>query len=279
MATELTALEFDHLSSKARWVWKETLKIHKIAQDTRVASSLSVVEILVALYYGKILKYEPNNPKCQNRDRFIISKGHGSISFYPILADLAFFDKSELEKVGKPGSFLGGIPDTTIPGYETTNGSLGHGLGVGSGIAIGLKQKRMNEMVVVLCGDGELNEGSMWEAIMFSGQQKLDNLILIVDNNKACMLDCCANVIDLSPLSEKFSAFRWDVQIINGHDFYQIVPALKNAMTSFNNKPKVIIAETNKGNGIPSLMNDPLSHIRNIDPAEVDRLLKEADRL
>lgn len=125
-----------YLKEKSKFVRCETLKIHKIAPETRVASSLSTIEIFVSLYYGGILNFNPNDPKDDDRDRFIISKGHGSISMYPLLADIGFFDENELNNVCKDGTFLGGIPDPIIPGYETVNGSLGHGLGVGCGIAV-----------------------------------------------------------------------------------------------------------------------------------------------
>src|SRR6266702_4947277 len=152
-----------HLQQKALWVRKETLRLHGLAPETRVASSLSDVEIFVALYYGKILKYDPQKTQWKERDRFIISKGHGSISLYPILADVGYFDPKELDQICCEGSFLGGIPDTMIPGYETINGSLGHGLGVACGMALALKRKKSAATVFVLLGDGELYEGSVWE--------------------------------------------------------------------------------------------------------------------
>ncbi len=170
------------LIEKVKHVRRETLVLHYLAPETRVASSLSCVEILVALYYGKILNFKPENIHWEGRDRFIISKGHGAISLFPILADLGFFKKEELSKIGTQGSFLGGIPDPIIPGFETVNGSLGHGLGVACGISLGLKKKKKDESVFVLSGDGELSEGSVWEAVMFAGHHQLDNLILIVDN-------------------------------------------------------------------------------------------------
>jgi transketolase len=150
--------ESEYLRKKAKEIRKETLLIHKRAPETRVASSLSPIEVFVALYYGKVLNFDPKNPLWEGRDRFVISKGHGSISMYPILADLGFFDKSELEKVCRPGSFLGGIPDPIIPGYETINGSLGHGMGVGCGMAVALKAKNSDSSVFVIVGDGELND-------------------------------------------------------------------------------------------------------------------------
>ena len=260
----------EFLKDKALWVRKETLNIHRIAQETRLASSLSCVEILVVLHYGKILSFNPANIKWEERDRFIISKGHGAISFYPILADLGYFSKEELSRVCKEGSFLGGIPDCIIPGFETTNGSLGHGLGVACGMALALERKNRNEKVFVLIGDGELYEGSIWEAVMFAGEHKLDNLILIIDNNKVCMLDYCKNILDLEPLNEKFKVFKWDVEAVNGHDVNQIYNTLMNLKEERNKRPKVLIANTIKGKGVPSLETDPLSHIKVLKEKEID---------
>jgi len=260
---------FKFLQEKATWVREETLKIHKIAPETRLASSLSDVEIFVSLYYGELLKFDPKNVRWEERDRFIISKGHGAISLYPILADLGFFDRNELTKVCQEGSFLGGMPDTIIPGFETINGSLGHGLGVACGIALALKRKNSNSKVFVLLGDGELFEGAVWEAIMFAPQHKLDNLISIVDNNKICMLDYCKNIIDLSRLEEKFQTFKWMVTTVNGHNIEEIYNSLKGLKESKDNRPKVLIANTIKGKGVPQLENDTLCHIKSLKEEEI----------
>lgn len=265
------------LEEKARWVRKETLKIHKIAPETRLASSLSAVEIFTVLYYGKLVKFDAKNLKKENRDRFIISKGHGAISFYPILADFGFFTKDKLSKVCKEGCILGGIPDCVIPGFETINGSLGHGLGVACGIALALKRKKHKETVFVLIGDGELNEGSVWEAIMFARMHKLNNLILIVDNNKVSMLDFCKNIIDLSPLDIKFDAFGWNVQTVDGHNVEELYNALKNLKGTPCLKPNVLIADTLKGKGVSRLEIDPLSHIKNLKPEEAEALIVDLE--
>lgn len=264
---------FGFLKEKAKWVRRETLKIHKIAPETRLASSLSAVEIFTVLYYGNLIKFNSKNTRWDNRDRFIISKGHGAISFYPILADLGFFPKEYLDNVCKAGCILGGIPDAIIPGFETINGSLGHGLGVACGIALALKRKRKQERVFVLIGDGELYEGSVWEAIMFASEHELDNLILIVDDNKACMLDYCKNIINLTPLSRKFKAFNWKVKSVNGHNVKQLYNAIKSFKNSQGAYPKVLIADTLKGKGVSRLERDSLSHIKNLSPEEVDKLV------
>src|SRR3990167_2924705 len=263
------------LRDKAQWVWRETLKIHRRAPETRLASSLSVIEIFVALYYGGILRYTPSAPWAENRDRCIISKGHGSICMYPILADVGFFPMEELQRVCQAGSFLGGIPDPVIPGYETVNGSLGHGLGVGTGMALGLKAKKSERNVFVITGDGELHEGANWEAIMFAAHHKLDNLHLIVDDNKISMLDYTANIIAKRSLIAQLEAFGWECQEVNGHDAALVQTSLLHMSAQSHGKPKALIAHTRKGMGVPSIENAALSHIMNPKPEELDALLEE----
>jgi len=264
------------LKEKSKFIRCETLRIHKLAPETRVASSLSPIEIFVSLYYGDILHFNPKDPRDDSRDRFIISKGHGSISMYPLLADVGFFDKKEIDNVCTNGSFLGGIPDPIIPGYETVNGSLGHGLGVGCGMAVALKTKEKKQNVVVLTGDGELNEGSNWEAIMFAPQHKLDNFTLIVDYNKVSMLDFSKNIINMNSLNDKFKAFNWKVyKVIDGHDAEEVSSTLKEAINDRDNKPKVVIVNTIKGKGVPFLETHSLSHILSVKPEDIDTLIEE----
>ena len=275
--TDLTTKQTNHLKEKVLWVWKETLAIHLRAPETRLASSLSVIEIFVALYYGKILNFNPTNPLDNIRDRCIISKGHGSICMYPILADLGFFPLSELLQVCKKGSFLGGIPDPVIPGYESVNGSLGHGLGVAAGIALGLKTKKMNQSVFVVTGDGELHEGANWEAIMFASHHKLDNLNLIVDNNGISMLDHTDNIVSHSDLVARLSSFGWDCEEVDGHDVIALRDLFLKQKNTKNGKPKAIIAATLKGKGVPGLEDVSLSHIINPKPEFIESLLKNLD--
>ena len=265
----------DVLKNKSLWVKQETLKLHKLAPGTRIASSLSCIEILVVLYYGKILSCDPKNIRWETRDRFIVSKAHGSVSLYPILADFGFFEKEELEIIGKEGSILGDIPDNSIPGFETINGSLGHGLGVACGVALALKRKNLNAKVFVLSGDGELYEGSVWEAIMFASHHKLDNLTLIIDNNKICMLDYCKNVLNLEPLDDKFRSFGWMTKIVDGHNIEQLYHALADLKKDESNQPKVLIADTIKGKGVPRLENDSLCHIKALKEDEIDKIIME----
>jgi transketolase len=263
----------ENLKRKAEWVWRETLLIHKAAQGTRLASSLSCIEIFVALYYGKILSHDPHNVSWEGRDRFIVSKPHGAVSLYPVLADFGYFDKRELKRVCQQGGLLNDIPDSSIPGFETINGSLGHGLGVGCGMAKALKAKGRKEKVFVLSGDGELHEGSVWEAVMFGSHHGLNNLILIVDNNRISMLDYCDRTLKLEPLGRKFSAFGWKVRIVDGHDLPKLCDTLSAAKAGRARRPNVVIANTIKGRGVPRLERDSLCHIKAVNGDEVDTLL------
>jgi transketolase len=264
----------NYLRDKAHWVWRETLAVHRRAPETRIASSLSPIEIFVALYYGDVLRFDPREPLSEGRDRCIISKGHGSICMYPILADLGFFPKEELLRVCQAGGILGGIPDPVIPGYETVNGSLGHGLGVGTGAAFGLKRKSGDQQVFVITGDGELHEGACWEAIMFASQHKLDNLNLIVDNNKIAMLGYTEDIISHGDLGERLRAFGWDTREVDGHDVAAVRATLLEMKATSLGKPKALIANTLKGRGVPGLENAPLSHIINPKPDVIDTLLE-----
>lgn len=263
----------DKLRAKAKWVYKETLRISQRAPEMRVASSLSAVEIFTALYYGDLLRLNPAAPFDASRDRCIISKGHGSICLFPILADLGYFAKEELERVGQAGSFLGCIPDPKIPGYETINGSLGHGLGVGSGIALALKRQKKDQNVFVITGDGELQEGANWEALNFAARHKLDNLNIIVDNNRISMLGFTADA-GAGSLNEKLSAFGCEVIEVDGHDVVAVHSALQNMKATANGKPKVLIANTVKGHGVQFLENEGLAHVMNIRPEVLKQLLE-----
>ncbi len=271
MNTSETAID---LLAKCHWVWRETLAIHRRAPETRVASSLSPIELFVALYYGGILRFYPQNPLADDRDRCVISKGHGSICMYPILADLGFFPLEALQHVCESGSFLGGIPDPVIPGYETMNGSLGHGLGVATGMALGLKRKNSDSNVFVMVGDGELHEGANWEALMFASHHKLDNLHLIVDDNHISMLGYTDDIVSHQQLNQRLSAFGWDCVDVDGHDVYAVQALLAQQKNTRAGKPKALIAKTLKGHSVPGLENAALCHIMNPKPELIDKLLE-----
>jgi transketolase len=265
------------LKDKARWVWLQTLAIHQRAPETRIASSLSPIEIFVALYYGGLLTHFPEEPFRPERDRLVISKGHGSICMYPILADLGFFPREELLRVCCKGGILGGIPDPIIPGYETVNGSLGHGLGVAAGMAFGTMRAATPRNVFVVCGDGELHEGAVWEAVMFAAHHGLDNLNLIVDDNAISMLGRTAEVVGHGDLASRFRAFDWDVEVVpDGHDVGQVHAALSAMKSRRRGRPKVAVVKTIKGRGVPDIENAPLSHVMAPRADVLARLLEGA---
>ena len=271
----MAAISHRSLNEISKWVWRETIAIHRRVAETRIASSLSAVDIFVALYYGGILDFDPKQPFSEIRDRCIISKGHGSICMYPILADLGFFSADELQRICQSGGILGGIPDPIIPGYETVNGSLGHGLGVATGIALGLRAKGSSQCVFVVTGDGEMHEGANWEAIMLASQHKLDNLNLIIDDNQTTMLGFTRDVVDHVSLHDRLAAFGWDCHHVDGHDVLEVQSALLSMKNLHQHKPKALIAKTIKGNGVPGLENEPLSHIMAPKPDLLDRLLED----
>jgi len=271
-------MNVNDLKRKVEWVWLETLRIHRGSPETRIASSLSPIEVFVALYYGGILNYSADEPLIETRDRLIISKGHGSISMYPILANLGFFPCEELDRVCKEGGILGGIPDPIIPGYETVNGSLGHGLGVATGMALALGVKKATQEVFVLTGDGELHEGSCWEAIMFAGHHGLENLTLIIDNNSTSMLDHTENIVSHGNLSARLEAFGWWVDEVDGHDVLAVHKKLDHLKGFKKSKPKALISRTIKGKGVPGLEGHPLAHIINPKKEVLDNILAERNR-
>lgn len=245
------------LKEKAKWVRRQVLEMCVAANVGHIASSLSCVEILMSLYYGGTLRFDPTNPNWEGRDRFIMSKGHGVVALYPILADLGFFPKEELLKFCQPGGILVSHADGSVPGIELTTGSLGHGLGVGAGLALGFKMDNKPNKVVVLLGDGDCQEGSTWEAAMFAGHHKLDNLVTIIDRNMLTVFDFTENYLQLEPLKDKWLAFGWNVVTIDGHSLEQISAAF---ISSTFHKPKAIIANTLKCKGISFLENNPMAH-------------------
>jgi len=190
------------------------------------------------------------------------------------LLTLVFFSKKELKNICKEGSFLGGIPDPVIPGYETINGSLGHGVGVGSGMALALKREGRLKKVFVLTGDGELHEGSNWEAFMFAAQHKLDNLTILVDDNKISMLGHTKNIVSHLSLPKKLKSFGWHVSVVDdGHNISKVVRTLTKS-NKMKKKPKAIIFNTNKGNQVPGLENTTLAHVTAIKPEIIKNLIK-----
>jgi transketolase len=228
---------------------------------SHIASVLSMADLLAVLY-SDIAIVEANNPKLTNRDKIILSKGHAGAGIYSALANLGFFDREILKTHYKNGSILSGhVSHKGVPGVEFSTGSLGHGLSVGSGLAYGAKMNNSKEKVFVILGDGECDEGAIWEAALVSNHFKLNNLIAIVDYNKMQSLDFVEKTISLSPLDKKWNAFGWNVISLDGHNHQQLKKGFKRAI-SYPYGPTVILANTIKGKGISFMENNILWHYR-----------------
>lgn len=226
------------------------------AKSGHPGGSLSAVEILVSLYFGGVLNYDPKNPLLESRDRFFLSKGHAAPVLYSTLAEAGYFDKSGLDTLRQLNSPFQGHPDMRkLPGIEASTGSLGQGLSISVGCALGLRLKCLKSHVFALLGDGELEEGQVWEAAMAASHFKLDNLTAIVDRNNLQIDGFTEEVMSLEPLADKWLSFGWNVLELSGHDFDQIVPALLNAKKRDDRKPLVIIAHTIKGKGVSFMEN------------------------
>lgn len=226
------------------------------AKSGHPGGSLSAVEILVSLYFGGVLNYDPKNPLLESRDRFFLSKGHAAPVLYSTLAEAGYFDKSGLDTLRQLNSPFQGHPDMRkLPGIEASTGSLGQGLSISVGCALGLRLKCLKSHVFALLGDGELEEGQVWEAAMAASHFKLDNLTAIVDRNNLQIDGFTEEVMSLEPLANKWLSFGWNVLELSGHDFDQIVPALLNAKKRDDRKPLVIIAHTIKGKGVSFMEN------------------------
>lgn len=240
---------FEDLKEKASWVRCQVLEMIAGAKKGHIGGAFSSTDILVSLYYGDILRFNSKKPKWEDRDRFIMSKGHSGVALYAILADHGFFPVSELEGFCRKG-ILGGHPDRNIPGIEADTGSLGHGLGIGAGMALAAKMDKKNYNSFVLLGDGECYEGTVWEAAQFAAHHKLNNLIAIVDRNMQGVTDFTEDSNKLEPLDEKWKSFGWNVKKIDGHSYSQIFNAFKDIRSKKTDKPLVIIAKTTKGKGV-----------------------------
>ena len=209
------------------------------------------------------------------RDRIIPSKGHGALALYPILADLGYYSESELKKITNPGAILSAIPSAGFGIFETINGSLGHGLGVGAGMAIALRTRKNPARVVVLHGDGELSEGAVWEAVMFAGQHQLQNLCLIIDGNGKSMLGKCDDILCWRNLEQRFAAFNWQTFRCNGHDLKELLLSYNDLFTSTVKQPKVMLAETVKGHGVAELETSDICHVLSLSRERINELLQQ----
>ncbi len=227
-----------------------------------MGSAMSLIEILRVLY-DKILRYNPKKPRDKKRDRLILSKGHGCLALYAILADKKFFSKKILKTASRFNSILGGHPEYgKVPGVEASTGSLGHGPAIGIGMAMSAKLKKQKHKVFVIVGDGEINEGSFWETSMMAAKYKLNNFNVIIDYNKIQSYGKTYEVLNLEPLQEKLKSFGYSVSEVNGHDLNKLTKKIKK-MSKSKNKPAALICHTIKGKGFPFAENNPKWHHKN----------------
>lgn len=260
-----------HVAERANWIRRSALKMTFDAKQGHPGGDLSAADILAALYFD-VLRHDPTQPNAPGRDRFVMSKGHCTGAFYSVLAGAGFFPEAELATYLRPLSRLNGHPSRTyLPGVETNTGPLGHGLPVAVGVAIAGQIDKAGYRVFVLTGDGELQEGSCWEAALTAGHRKLSNLTVIVDRNRLQQGAPTEDTVALEPLASKWRAFGWDVVEIDGHD----PAALIEALESSGQRPLCVIASTVKGKGVSYMENQAGWHHGCPTPEQYAQALRE----
>jgi len=259
--------------SLATEIRAHALKMVHDARSSHIGGSLSMADLLAVLYMS-ILRVDPSRPHWPERDRFIVSKGHAAAGVYAVLAERGFFPLEWLDSFYRDGSHLAGHVTRGVPGVEVSTGSLGHGLSLACGMALAGKRDGSTHRVFVLLGDGECDEGSVWEAAMFAPHHRLDNLIAIVDYNKIQSFGAVKEVLDLEPLGEKWGAFGWAVREIDGHDFDQIETVLASVPFE-EGRPSCVVAHTVKGKGVSFMENQLAYHYRPPDDEQLRQALTE----
>jgi len=274
MTSDPAAL-LERLADRARFVRTETVRLSRIAGAGHYASTFSAAELLVALYYAE-LRIRPDEPGWPERDRFVLSKGHAAIGLYPVLADLGFFDPSDLDDYTRLGSRFGDHPDMRkIAGVDFSSGSLGHGLSVAVGIALGGRIRGSDHRTWCMLGDGELAEGQVWEAAMAAGHFGLGNLVAVVDRNQMCIDGYTDDVMGVEPLDARFAGFGWHTHRIDGHDLDAILRTFSDLPRAERGQPQAIIADTIKGRGVARMELSLDWHVGNLVGDDYDDVMGE----
>ncbi len=263
------------LKKKAIEIRKDILVMLEKAGSGHTGGSLSMVEMLVALYYYRV-KHDPEKPEWKERDKVVLSKGHGCPALYAVLADLGYFPRKELWSLRKLGSRLQGHPQRGLPGIEISSGSLGQGLSVANGMAMADKMDKLSSKIYCIMGDGETNEGQVWEAAMTASHYRLDNMCAVIDFNKMQIDGFCCDVKGVEPFGRKWQDFGWHAIETDGHDAEALMNALDEA-DGVKDKPQIIIAHTVKGKGVSFVENKVNWHGISPKPEELDLALKELD--
>lgn len=255
---------------------KQAITMVHRAKTGHAAPALSMAELITTLYFEK-MRLDPSNPKWTNRDRFVLSKGHACPIYYAALAKRGFFSEKVLETYRDLDSSLQGHPDMRkVPGCDMTTGSLGNGVSAALGMALLGKREAKDYRVFALAGDGEIQEGIVWEAIMAATHYKLDNFILLIDRNGLQSGGNTDSIMNIESLEEKFKAFNWNVETIDGHNINQIISAIDKA-SLFNGKPTAIIAKTIKGKGVSFMEGEYLWHMKAPSDSQFEAALRELD--
>ena len=261
------------LDERSRHLRRQIVRVLERGGRGHLGTSLSLVEMLRVLF-DSVLRYDPKNPHWPQRDRFILSKGHGCITLYVLLQEKGFFPEEELWKFCRFDGILGGHPDPKVPGIEVSTGSLGHGLPIAVGMAVAAKRRGATHRVVVVLGDGECDEGSVWEAAMSASKHRLDNLVALVDYNKQQSYGSTHEVLDLEPFAAKWQAFGFAVREVDGHDVVALERTLAEVPFA-KDRPSMIICHTVKGKGISFAENNMKWHHKSsIKDDEVEELLR-----
>lgn len=264
------------LEKTALNIRRDILRLIKAGEAGHVGGALSAVEILTALYFN-LIRVDPKNPGWSQRDRFVLSAGHKCLVLYAALAERGFFDKSVLDTYGALDSKIPGHPNMhKLPGVETNTGALGHGLSIAGGMALGLKIDNSPAKVFVLMGDGELAEGSNWEAASAASMHKLENLIVFVDRNKLQISGPTVDVMSYEPLDERWRSFGWNVKVIDGHNLETIINTVNQA-PSEKGKPTVIITDTIKSKGLSFAESKVNYHYWKTNSAEMEQAERDLD--
>lgn len=261
------------VEKKCKEIRKQVFLQAYAAGGAHMGAAFSVADILGTLYFGEVLRYRPDQPKWEERDKLILSKGHAGVALYAALALAGYFDPEELKTFCQPGSRLGGHPKIgEVPGVEASTGALGHGLSFGIGIAYANKADGRKSHTYVILGDGECQEGSIWEGALSAPTLGLDNLTVIVDHNKLQAMDELETIVRMKPFADKWKAFGWNVVEIDGHDHAAIRQAL---LVRCENIPTLVIAHTVKGKGVSFMENVPIWHYRMPDKDELKIVMSE----
>jgi transketolase len=269
--------EASDLREMSKRLRRSILTMTNHAKNGHVGGSLSEIDILAALYRS-VMDIDPQDPKKPDRDRFILSKGHASPGLYATLAACGYFDSALLATFDQAGSILQAHPDMRkCPGIDYSTGSLGQGLSVGIGIALGASARKLGFCTFVMVGDGESQEGQLWEAAMYAGANRVRNLVLILDNNGVQLSSSVKDSVDISPVADKFAAFRWQALEVDGHDHAALVPALRAAKARSKEGPVALIAHTVKGKGVSFMEHQFIWHAKAPNGEELALALRELD--